>query len=278
MSNLMRRAILLVLLLAGFGLVIIVLRMTNHPTVTPAIAKVEPAAMASYLVAAQALPAGTLVRDGDFRGKPVLASQMPSNVIPDTPDTRLSLRGALVRQYIDIGAVVAPGDILRPRDRGFVAAVLGNGYRAVSVGVDQVSGVAGLIWPGDHVDLMLTQPAAGQNDAHEMTTETVLTDVRVIAIDQDMVQSTSGSAAGKLVRTVTLEVTPNQAQVVAVASAIGKLSLDICPAVGTQPVATGVTSSTSIVPPVPPVQPVPAVTVWNGKDASLVRFPKAQVP
>ena len=57
-------------------------------------------------------------------------------------------------------------DVLRPRDRGFLAAVLAPGTRAVSIAVDPVSGVGGLIWPGDRVDVILTQEIpASRHDA-----------------------------------------------------------------------------------------------------------------
>ena len=93
-------------------------------------------------------------------------------------------------------------DVLAPRDRGFIANVLREGYRAVAVGVDPVSGVAGLIWPGDHVDILLTQELEGAPVARKNLGETVLTDVRVIAIDQDMVQSApaNNAVAGRIVR------------------------------------------------------------------------------
>ena len=79
----------------------------------------------------------------------------------DTPAARTELFGAMVRRNLATGDVVLSADALNPGDRGFLAAVLGPGMRAVTVGVDAVSGLAGLIWPGDRVDLILTQSQEG---------------------------------------------------------------------------------------------------------------------
>ena len=69
----------------------------------------------------------------------------------------LGVAGAMVRRSLAPNEPILAGDVLNPGDRGFLAAVLGTGMRAVTVGVDPVSGTAGLIWPGDHVDVVLTQ-------------------------------------------------------------------------------------------------------------------------
>ena len=187
---------------------------------------------ANYLVAAHSLPAGTLARDDDFIAKAMAVN--PNEGFMDTPESRGSLRGSLIRNFMDTGAPITAADVLRPRDRGFIASVLRDGYRAVSVGVDPISGVAGMIWPGDHVDILLTQDMGEKQVAHRALSETALRDVRVIAIDQEMVQgATSNNAiAGKLVHTVTLEVDPSQAQTIAAAASMGRLSLSIRSATG----------------------------------------------
>jgi len=108
--------------------------------------------------------------------------------------------------------------------------VLAPGMRATTVGVDAISGAAGLIWPGDHVDVLLTQtlddPSVpiGQRIAAEL----VLRNVRVIATGQQLVQgavTANGQAPPPAATTVTLEVTPDEAERVAVATRLGPLSL-----------------------------------------------------
>lgn len=191
------------------------------------------------IVAAHPLPAGTLARDTDFVQRTLPVASVPAAAIRAGKGAITGLRGALIRRYIDNGSPVLIGDILRPRDRGFLAAVLAPGRRAVSVGVNAVTGVSGLIWPGDHVDVLLTQQLHGGATplAESVFSETVLKNVRVIAIDQKIVQGASGNAVApaaaaqpKLYRTVTLEVTPDEAEKVAVADRLGPLSLSVRPA------------------------------------------------
>jgi len=101
--------------------------------------------------------------------------------------------------------------------------------RAVSVGVDAITGTADLIWPGDRVDLILTQ-AIGDATlpiGRRIAAETVLSDVRVIAIDQQLMQGVAPDGSEGKARTVTMEVTSAQAERVSVATRIGRLSLAV---------------------------------------------------
>ncbi len=184
-----------------------------------------------YIVAARPLPAGTLTRDADFKVRTVGPDDVPPDAITMGPDGLANIRGALIRNYLDVGATVTMADVLRPRDRGFLAAVLKPGTRAVSVGVDAVSGVAGLIWPGDRVDVILTQEIDQSlaSIGRRVVSETVLSDVRVIAIDQEIVQggADSASVGGKVARTVTLQANQDQAERLTVAQRLGHLALAI---------------------------------------------------
>jgi len=183
----------------------------------------------NYIVAAHPLPAGTLAREEDFTIKSVPATDLPRGAIVDTPDARVSLRGSLVRAFIDTGAPVTAEDILRPRDRGFLASVLQPGTRAISIAVDAVSGVSGLVWPGDHVDVVLTHEIEHANLAHRALSEVIVADVRIIGIDQEIVQGApaSNTTAGKVARTVTLQVAPDQVEKITVAEHLGKLALAV---------------------------------------------------
>jgi pilus assembly protein CpaB len=174
-----------------------------------------------------------LAREEDFVAKPFPSLNAPTDGIADSPEARAGLRGALIRKFIDVGSPVTADDILRPRDRGFIASVLEKGTRAATIGVDPITGVAGLVWPGDHVDVLLTQSVDRAPPDRKAFSETVLSNVRVIAIDQDMMQGASGdnTTAGKLARTVTLQVDPEQAQMLTVAAKMGTLSLSIRSAV-----------------------------------------------
>jgi pilus assembly protein CpaB len=190
----------------------------------------------SYLVAAHPLPPGTLERDTDLTVKTVPREQLPTGAIIDTPAGRASLTGALIQHYVEPGMPLVLADVLRPRDRGFLAAVLSPGSRAVSIAVDPVSGVGGLIWPGDRVDVILTQEIPGTSAAKHVVGETVLTDVRIVAVDQDIVQGGSPTAgiSGRLASTVTVQASEDQAERLTVAGRLGRLSLAIR-AIGNMP-------------------------------------------
>ena len=199
------------------------------------------------LIAARPLRAGSLLKPEDLAGQEMPAKDVPAGAWRDTPAVRAELLGAMIRRNLMAGEVVLPADALHPGDRGFLAAVLGSGMRAVTVGVDAISGIAGLIWPGDRVDLILTQT---QDDARlppgrRVSGETVLHSVRVIAIDRQLMQgATSESPESQAARTVTLEVAPSDAERVAVAVRLGHLSLAVV-AAGRAPDATADTDAQS---------------------------------
>jgi pilus assembly protein CpaB len=133
-----------------------------------------------------------------------------------------------VRRPVAVSAAFLAEDLLRPGEHGFLAAVLRPGKYAATVAVDAVSGSAGLIWPGDSVDLILTQVIEMANlpPGRRVAAETVLHNVRVIAIDQHLAGGlVPGSADAKNNSTVTLEVSAAEAEKVQVAARIGRLSL-----------------------------------------------------
>lgn len=231
----MRPVLLLVFLVAAVGLGglgLVALRPPPAPAPVAA-APPPPPARVGILVAARAVPAGSLLKAEDVATRLVPAGERAEDSLLDTEMTRAELRGGLVRRPLSAGEMLRADDVLRPRDRGFLAAVLGRGMRAMSVGVDAVTGASGLIWPGDRVDLILTQTFDEQNipAARRVVGETVLADVRVIAVDQALAQGADGASTteGRLVRTVTVEVAPHQAEQVAVASRLGRLSLSVRP-------------------------------------------------
>src|SRR5262245_3775007 len=237
MSSTVRLSIIMVLLLATAALGLIAYNM-NLPKpvvqVTENIPAPPPAPVTiGYFVAAHPLPAGTLAREEDFTVRSVSPDSVPSGAIIDTPEVRIGLRGSLVRTFLDTGSLVTSQNVLRPRDRGFLASVLAPGTRAISINVDAESGVSGLIWPGDYVDVVLTQVIDKTDLTQGTLSETVLHNVRIIAIDQEIVQGVpaNNATAGKVARTVSLQLAPEQVGKITVAEHLGKLSLAIRAAV-----------------------------------------------
>jgi pilus assembly protein CpaB len=216
------------------------------------------------LVTARPVRAGALIVPEDLEAAAVDEDKIVPGSMRDTQASRLQLRGAMVRRSLSAGEPFMPGDFLSPGDRGFLAALLEPGMRAVTIGVDAVTGTAGLIWPGDRVDLLLTQALEDQSlpTDHRVAGETVMEDVRVVAVDQQLVQGAQGAngqqKAGN--STITLEVSPVDAERVEVAARIGRLSLTVHPAA--QVVAA---------PGEPAVTPEPPQPVFAGDVSAALR-------
>lgn len=152
---------------------------------------------------------------------------------PRTPET---FAGWVAKNPIVGGEPISEAKIIAPGNRGFLAAVLRPGMRAISVPVTITSGISGFIFPGDQVDLLLTYsvPATVSSDKDKKSSydhkaaETVLRDIRVIAIDQRL-ESKAGEAVPA--HTATFEVSAKQTEVILLASEIGKVTLILRPLV-----------------------------------------------
>jgi pilus assembly protein CpaB len=254
--------------LAGFGAVAWVnLHPAKPPVPTEATAPTDRVAL---LIAARPLRAGTLLKPEDLAAEQRASKDVPPGARVDTEAARSDLLGAMIRRNLAKGDVVMVNDALNPGDRGFLAAVLGSGMRAVTVGVDAVSGLSGLVWPGDRVDLILTQSQEGSDvpPSHRVSGETVLHDVRVLAIDRQLIQgATSESPESQAARTVTLEVTPYDAERVVVATRLGHLSLSVVAV--TQATATPATAAGQETG-APSQRPGNGIT-WGGDVSSALR-------
>jgi pilus assembly protein CpaB len=230
----LRLSIIAVMLLAATAFGLIAYNTLHVVPVAQVAAKGPPGATTvGYFVAARPLPRGTLAREEDFTVRSVPPDQVPAGAILESPDAKAGLPGSLVRKFVDAGSPVTLEDILRPKDRGFLASVLAPDSRAITIKVDEESGVAGLIRPGDRVDVVLTQMFDKADPARRALSETVLGNVRVIAIDQEIAQGGRpvGATVSKQAQTVSLELTPEQVKKITVAKQLGKLSLAVRAAV-----------------------------------------------
>jgi len=181
------------------------------------------------LVAQRALPVGTIIT-ADAVAYQAWPKQMVQDAyFLDGEADMNKLLGTVVRHAITAGEPVTQGSLVAPGDRGFLAAALGPGMRAITVPVSAKTGVGGFVFPGDRVDLMLTQTVKGDEEAALKTAETILRNIRVLATDQstETTHDGDGKTVVRAFRTVTLEVTPKIAEKVAVAQTIGTLSLTL---------------------------------------------------
>jgi pilus assembly protein CpaB len=185
----------------------------------------RPSTTAYILVAAHDLPSGALVQDDDLMWQSWPDDRVSDAYLRKDRDDPRSLAGAVVRLHIAQGEPVSVGRMIKPGERGFLAAVLAPGMRATSIPLTTTSDVAGLILPGDHVDLILSHQIADVRDPNapaRLAGETVLSNLRVVAIDQIVNDQDKKPLSGK---TATFEVTPKQAEIIEVAKLIGNLSL-----------------------------------------------------
>ncbi|NBN64662.1 Flp pilus assembly protein CpaB [Microvirga tunisiensis] len=136
------------------------------------------------------------------------------------PDAEQTLVGQIAKAPIYVGEPIREQRLINT-ERGFMAAILPKGMRAIAVAVEAETTAGGFILPGDKVDVILTKGSEGSS---RVSSETILENVRVLAIDT----TTAGEQAEKTLqpdRTATLELSPQQAETVSLAQQLGKISL-----------------------------------------------------
>lgn len=190
-----------------------------------------PARATMVLVARKDFVAGSFLRKDDLRWQAWPEDGVLDSYVVKGEREATEFSGSVVRTKIVAGEPVTDARVVQPGDRGFLAAVLEPGKRAVSVPVNATTGISGFVFPGDWVDVILTgefKVAApeGQKPPKEKYTysETLLTDVRVLAVDQD-VENEDGKV--EVAKTATIEVDPKQAEKIAIGIAMGHLSLSL---------------------------------------------------
>ncbi|CAN5496786.1 hypothetical protein BH09PSE4_BH09PSE4_02280 [soil metagenome] len=182
------------------------------------------------LVATRALPVGTILDATALKFQPWPKELVEGAYYLKEGTNLQSLQGTVVRNAITAGQPVTQGSLVKPGDRGFLAAALGPGMRAVSVPVSAQGSVAGFIFPGDRVDLVLTSTVPGGGDGPPLkVSETVLRNLRVLATDQrtDNQAGEDGKTIVKTFSSVTVEATPKIAEKIAVAQTLGGLSMSL---------------------------------------------------
>ncbi len=183
------------------------------------------------LVARKALPVGTIIDQESLTFQPwpkeLVQNAYYQEGSPEADMTRLI--GTVVRNPVTAGQPVTQGALVGPNDRGFLAAALGPGMRAVTVPVSTTNGVAGFVFPGDRIDMVLTQEVTGGGDGPALkVSETIVRNLRVLATDQRVdSKDEEGKTVVKTFSMVTLEATPRIAEKLTVAQSLGTLSLSL---------------------------------------------------
>ncbi len=227
--------------LAGVGLLVVFLGQVRSRPPAPQ----APAEKPEVLLAARPIPAGTLLRKEDVKLNQVEPGEVrPGELVRSQEEEYL---GAVSRREFKEGEPLIASDLTKPSERNFLAAVLKPGERAMTILVDATQSAAGLVLPGDYVDIMLTQSlggtSAGQGNiqaALGTVSETVLRNVRVIAVDQKLnpqpVMPASVNAGqgmigveSRIPKTITLELSEQKAGALLVAEQLGKIEIAVRP-------------------------------------------------
>src|SRR5262245_17967742 len=220
------RIIVLVIALVAGAIAALLAGRSEPPPPAPApVAQLE---TTDVLVAASDIALGNRVSAGDLRWQVWPAAAASANFIrkSDRPDAINQLAGSIARAPFSAGEPIREAKLIKASGSGYMAAILPEGMRAISVEISPETGAGGFILPNDHVDVILSRRdklVEKQVGVETHTSEIILSNVRVLAIDQT-VEEKNGQrvVVGK---TATLELTPRQAETLALSRQQGTLSL-----------------------------------------------------
>lgn len=233
-----RRILLLVFALVGVGLIFFLVRSVLQDDVQEE-ASTE---MVKVLVASRPLPIGTILAQGDLRWQDWPEEALAVEFITEVPrevagagdgNRPVRTRPIKISEYVNTYAIRAEvgsgkpvhhADMVKVGSKGFVAAALRPGMRAVTVRLTGTANLAGLVYPGDRVDLLLTHNVDIANRGSFSVTETIIQNLRVLALDTRLNGQSRGAPPGAP-RTATFEVPPRMAEKLVVAGTRGALSL-----------------------------------------------------
>lgn len=220
---------ILVLAVAGLAAVFVWLYVRSSSANTPSEPEVASAPAASavrVLVASRSLEIGSRVTPGDLTWREWPDGGVAPEYVTDRtePQGIQSRAGSVVRDAITAGEPILARKLVNPGEAGFMSAILEPGHRAVSVRINAETGVGGFILPGDRVDVILSyEPESEGSGRRVKTSSTVLENVRVLAIDQSPRREDDDEV--KVGSTATLELTPADAETLALAESMGDLTL-----------------------------------------------------
>ncbi len=221
--KLSRVAVLGVAAAAGLIAMVLALNLTAPSKPSPEPPKQVDLNTEKVLVATRDVSMGTTLTAGDVAWRDWPKDSISGEFITGgAHDSEVSIVGAIARASFYAGEPISDAKLIRS-DRGFMSAILPEGKRAVAIKIAADTSAGGFILPNDHVDVIMTRRVDQSSSAGgpEYLTETILNNVRVLAIDQTIEKSTKkdGGSGGDTVvgRTATLELSPEQAKIITVA-------------------------------------------------------------
>jgi pilus assembly protein CpaB len=220
------RLVVLTVALAAGG---VAAMLAGRSTKPPEVKTVQPkTATVDILVAKSDLPMGKAIAPGDVMWQAWPKGTATGNFIrkADRPNAIESLSGSIARVPFVTGEPIREAKLVDAKGSGFLAAILPSGMRAVSTQISPETGAGGFILPNDHVDVILTRrdrEAEKSTGVEAHTSETILANVRVLAIDQTVEEKNGQKVV--VGKTATLELAPRQAETLVLARQLGALSL-----------------------------------------------------
>jgi pilus assembly protein CpaB len=222
------RLVVLVVAVAAGGVAALLAGRSGDEAPPPAPIQTVKMDTVDILVARADIPLGHAVSAQDMQWQqwPTQAASPAFVRRTDKPDSIEQLSGAIARAPFVAGEPIREAKLIKANGSGYMAAVLDKGMRAISTEISPETGAGGFILPNDRVDVILSRKdreAEKSGAAETQVSETILINIRILAIDQ-----TLGEKDGQKVvigKTATLELSPRQAETLALSRQLGTLSL-----------------------------------------------------
>ncbi len=180
------------------------------------------------LVAGADIGLGQVTNEGSFRWQEWPADSAKGFITDKSNrDAMRQLSGAIARAPIMAGEPITPNKLVKSGQGGVLAAILPAGMRAVSTKIKEETAVGRLILPNDHVDVILIRRMRSKSGSDEYVSDTIFTNVRVLALGQQIETKEGKKAAEGSANTATLELTPRQAEMLLLATSMGDISLSL---------------------------------------------------
>ncbi len=189
------------------------------------IIKKETVDSSEVLVASMDMGLGTVAEATHFNWKKWPKDAVSPGYITRSgnPMAVQELVGGIARSMISQGEPITSTKLVSAGKGGVLAAILPKGMRAISTKITDVSAAGRLILPNDHVDVLLTKRNRGRNGGENFVTDTLFRNIRVLAIGRKLdVEKKQNGADGPV---ATLQLTPRQAEMLALANSVGDISL-----------------------------------------------------
>ena len=218
------RVVVLTVALAAGGVAALLAGRSEKPA-APVKVEAPKADTVDILVAKGDLARGQTLSPADVSWEAWPANTAAGNFIrkTDRPKALENLTGMIVRAPFVAGEPIREVKLVNSKGSGFMAAILPQGMRAVATQITPETGVSGFILPNDHVDVIMTPRNASGDKTGNTTSETVLRNIRVLAIDQTIEEKNGQKVV--VGKTATLELTARQAEVLTLSQQVGTLAL-----------------------------------------------------